>query len=153
MKQLPWQEKKAKSTDGWERQPAGDGQRQIAWVMTIDRLSHTLKHKRGNLAMWPSGAQIIYQIESVPFLNVTSCLAITSPRGQDNINGEHCPQTAEIKPQARRTGVISLTYNTHPTYIQPERMNHRRRKKVMLQDVVAKRVKAITLATDYVALV
>lgn len=57
--------------------------RQMAWVMTIDRLSYTLKHKRGNLAMWPSGEQIIYQTESVPFLNITSCRAVS-----DNINGE-----------------------------------------------------------------
>ena len=64
---------------GHVEETAKDGQRQIALVMTIDRLSYTLKHKRGNLAMWPSGAQIIYQIESVPFLNVTSCRAVFSP--------------------------------------------------------------------------
>lgn len=53
--------------------------------------------------MWPSGAQIIYQIEYVSFLNVTSCLAISSPPGQDNINGGHDPQTVvKRKPQARK---------------------------------------------------
>lgn len=70
---------KTKNMYKWNRQSAEDGQKQIAWAMTIDRLFYTIKHNRGNLAMWPSGAQIIYHIEHVMFLNVTSCLVVCSP--------------------------------------------------------------------------
>lgn len=91
---------KKKSRNKWKRPAAEDRQRQIAWVMTVDRLSYTLKHKRGNLAMWASGAQIIYQIEYVPILNISTGLA--GFLLQDNINGDLCPQTVvKIKPQAR----------------------------------------------------
>lgn len=92
--------------DKWNRHSAEDGQKQIAWVMTRDRLSHTLKHKRGYLAMRPPGAQIIYLIESV------TCLAVCYLPGQDNINGEHCPQTVtKINHKLGRTQVISLTFH------------------------------------------
>lgn len=115
------------SMDKWSRQSAEDVQKQIAWPMTVDRLSYTLKHKRGNLAMWPSGAQIIYQIEAVTFLNMTSCLAVcppAPPQEQDDI--QCCPQIAvKIKAQARKSrddqSNILYTSHTHFIYSHNER--------------------------------